>query len=150
MIKTLLVNRFITPDGTVLYSHHCHDFVSHVDANGETYYTDGGNEYIRTTINVQPMEDKCLYTTDSIDDIREVMEFEVRRDGVTSYILLKDLAEFELLDIMEKYDPEVCHNDCNHGMFITLARELVCRNIESKMEREHICEKIENRIKDKI
>lgn len=45
--KKLVANRIQTPDGTILWSRFCHDFVSYKDANGVEYVLDGGNDYQR-------------------------------------------------------------------------------------------------------
>lgn len=47
----ILVNGMRTPDGTEIYSRHRHDYVTHEDANGETYMVDGGTEYLRRSKN---------------------------------------------------------------------------------------------------
>lgn len=44
--KRIIYNAIRTPDGTVLHSKHTHDFIKHKDANGKTYYIDGGNAYL--------------------------------------------------------------------------------------------------------
>jgi hypothetical protein len=43
----ILSNRMRTPDGTILESKHRHDYVTHLDANGNEYMLDGGLAYVR-------------------------------------------------------------------------------------------------------
>lgn len=89
MERELLVNAMQTPDGTVLTSVHCHNFVSHVDNNGETYINDGGTEYIRRSVNKEPAIDKCLYTDSPFEEIRESL-IRVTTNG--EQIPLKDMS----------------------------------------------------------
>jgi len=53
-----------TPDGTVLISHHRHDFRTHTDKNGKFYFIDGGSDYTRTTNH----GDERFFTVDENDD----------------------------------------------------------------------------------
>ena len=47
-MKKLLANRKQTPDGTILWSKHTHDYVDHQDnIDNQYYFLDGGNSYIR-------------------------------------------------------------------------------------------------------
>ena len=48
---TMVSSRMRTPDGTVLTSRHRHDYVTHLDANGNKYMLDGGIDYIRCSAN---------------------------------------------------------------------------------------------------
>jgi hypothetical protein len=72
-MQEILSNRMRTPDGTVLYSVHRHDYVTHTDANGKEYMLDGGWDYVRRSVN----GDEKLLTVWSDDD------HEVIREGVT-------------------------------------------------------------------
>lgn len=64
----IICNQMITPDGTVLISHHRHDFVQHVDTlTGETYMNDGGTDYLRRSQNEVPAEDFTIWSTDSFE-----------------------------------------------------------------------------------
>ena len=55
-------NAMQTPDGTIIESFHRHDYVSHKDANGETYVVDGGVDYLRRSVNPNnPAEDLSIH-----------------------------------------------------------------------------------------
>lgn len=69
-MKQLLLNRWRTPDGTVLTSYSTHDYVQHKDKNGETYFVDGGCSYMRMSLNDEKMENLCLYYDSPFEDIR--------------------------------------------------------------------------------
>lgn len=69
MSKQILVNCWMTPDGTVLQSKGVHDFVSYEDADGNSYFVDGGlAPYQRTSGN---MTNLCLYYGDKHEEIRK-------------------------------------------------------------------------------
>lgn len=70
--KVIIRNAIITPDGTYLRSYHRHDYVEHLDKfTGEIYIVDGGNEYLRRSINTSPAEDLTVYLSDPFDVVRE-------------------------------------------------------------------------------
>ena len=72
MNKEIIIrNAIITPDGTYLRSYHRHDYKEHLDEiSGETYIVDGGNEYLRRSINKVPPEDLTVYLSDSFELVR--------------------------------------------------------------------------------
>ena len=70
-MRKLVLNRIRTPDQTILESRTVHDYKSHKDKNGELYFTDGGVEYFRRSINEIPYEDISLYSDDPFEILRE-------------------------------------------------------------------------------
>ena len=98
MMSNILYNCIRTPDGTLLPSRSVHDYVTHVDKNGDTYTNDGGNEYLHRSVNIIPAEDLTIYDTDPHEKIREAFYWgsygkvpDYSKDPV--YRPLKDLAD---------------------------------------------------------
>ncbi len=71
MEKRLILSRIQTPDGTILTSYHVHDYITHLDKNGETYMLDGGNEYQRYNICKEPFKDLSIWSDAPYEIIRE-------------------------------------------------------------------------------
>lgn len=97
MDTKILVNRIRTPDGTILESTHRHDFVSHHDANGFTYFVDGGRDYQRIGCSEgAPFpEDASVYVGDEHSTIREVFTWGTYgKDGKQPFRRIK-LSEME-------------------------------------------------------
>lgn len=70
--KIIIRNAIMTPDGTYLRSHNRHDYRQHLDKfTGETYIVDGGNDYLRRSINTTPAEDLTVYLSDPFDVVRD-------------------------------------------------------------------------------
>lgn len=67
----IIRNAIITPDGTYLRSYHVHDYKEHKDAvTGEIYIVDGGNHYLRRSMNDVPAEDLTVYLDDNFEVVR--------------------------------------------------------------------------------
>ena len=103
--RQLIYSAWKTPDGTLLHSRHRHDYCEHFDAvSKEWYILDGGNEYIRCSVNTVPPEDLTLYTDDPHEKIREVFVWKSygknfsQPEGV--YTLLKDLTDEHLGNVI--------------------------------------------------
>lgn len=71
MERQLILSRIQTPDGTILTSYHQHDYVIHLDKNGEEYMLDGGNAYQRYNITKEPFKDLSIYSDAPFEIIRE-------------------------------------------------------------------------------
>ena len=59
--KEIIYNAMQTPDGTVIESKNRHDYVSHMDKNGETYMVDGGKDYLKRSVNEIPAKELTMY-----------------------------------------------------------------------------------------
>lgn len=101
MNRKILVNKWKSPDRTILHSRHRHDFVIYTDDNCTTYFVDGGMDYCR--INSNDLEFIGCYQDDLIEIIREVFDWgSYGIDGKQEkhYILLKDLTDEHLDNIL--------------------------------------------------
>ena len=74
-MRKLIKNSIRTPDGVILTSRHRHDFKSHKDKNSELYFTDGGIDYIKRSINEIPYTDLSLYSDDPFEKLRGGLEW---------------------------------------------------------------------------
>lgn len=106
-MSRLLANKWQTPDGTILWSKHRHDMACHRDRNGELYFTDGGNEYVKTSLNLKaPMKNLCVYDNGNHKRRRNSMLWGKNYDKnmnllpETQYILIKDLEDEHLEAIL--------------------------------------------------
>ena len=96
----LIVNKWKCKDGTILHSRSRHDYVFHVDKEGNSYFLDGGIDYIRHSGNMECM---CVYSTDSHDKIRDNFEwtsYGINGDEEPKVTLLKDLSREHICAIL--------------------------------------------------
>lgn len=64
----ILRNAIMTPDGTYLRSYDRHDYKTYLDKlTDEVYMVDGGNDYIRRSINKVPAEDLTVTMDDPFE-----------------------------------------------------------------------------------
>lgn len=104
--KVIIRNAIMTPDGTYLRSYNRHDYRQHLDKfTGEIYIVDGGNDYLRRSINTTPAEDLTVYLSDPFDVVREAFvwksygkNLEHLPDGI--YIKLCDVTEDHIRAIL--------------------------------------------------
>jgi hypothetical protein len=97
-------NALKTPDGTILESHGRHDYISHIDKNGETYMTDGGLSYIRRSVNKENYEDLSVSATAPFETIRESFSWGTYgKDGKQplTWKLLKDMESDHIYAVLQ-------------------------------------------------
>ena len=100
--KHIVRNSMITPDGTEIISRHRHDYVCHIDKNGEEYMVDGGLSYVRRSLNTIPAQDTTLYSDMPHEILRNEVTWGRRtRDGELSYIKLKQMSKAHIEAIKE-------------------------------------------------
>lgn len=114
-MSPILANRLRTPDGTLLESITLHDYVSHVDANGETYFTDGGRAYLRRSVNTIPATDLTVTLESPWEDQRTYFTWGTYgKDGKQKlqYKALKDLTTEHIQAILDtqKHIPDWMRN----------------------------------------
>lgn len=69
--EIIVRNAIITPDGTFLRSFNRHDYVEYRDTStNEVYIVDGGNDYLRRSVNTTPAEDLTVTMNDKFTLIR--------------------------------------------------------------------------------
>ncbi len=89
-----------TPDGTELISRSVHDYVTYKDANGETYMVDGGNDYLRRSVNTPPATDTSLYTDDSHELLRKEVTWGVRSSGELEHVPIAQISRAHITNII--------------------------------------------------
>jgi len=106
MTKSQIVcNRIMTPDGTIIQSHHRHDYVTHLDKNGKEYMVDGGHDYLRRNVyDDAPYIEMSRYTSDPYEDLRQSFTWGTRgKDGKQplTWVPLCQLATDHIIAILE-------------------------------------------------
>ena len=127
MERKILVNQIRTPDGTILISHHRHDYKTYIDKNGLEYMVDGGQDYLRRNVHKDDLyEEMSLYDDTPIEELREAVHRGGRgKDGTEplKYVLLKDMSNEWINNVLiyeNKYRP--------HNIYISVfTAELIYR-----------------------
>ena len=103
-MTNILHNAIVTPDGTVLESHHRHDFRSHTDTiSGEIYMVDGGLDYLRRSVNKVPAKDITVTLETDHETARNLVTWGTYgKSGREKlhYILVKDMTEEHIQAIL--------------------------------------------------
>ena len=91
----LVYNAIQTPDGTIIESKYRHNYVTHKDANGNTYAVDGGLDYLRRA---GPLDYKELsISTNDHNIIREYLTWGTLEGA---RIKIKDLSTEHIKNIL--------------------------------------------------
>ena len=100
--KQLVANIWETPDGTILWSRFRHDYVHYVDANGEEYSVDGGNDYCISLVNQEKMKSLCVYNTDPWNLQRQyILRGTFNRQGDRIWVPMSRLSNKHLENIVK-------------------------------------------------
>lgn len=96
-MSKLIHNSIQTPDGTILVSHHQHDYISHLDANGKNYFTDGGCDYVRRSLHIdEPPLDLNLYDDSPHEEIRKALTWGSRGIEGDQPLVRKPIKDLDL------------------------------------------------------
>jgi hypothetical protein len=103
--EQIVCNRIRTPDGTIIQSHHRHDYVTYTDYNGLEYMVDGGHDYLRRNVHdEEPYVELSLTMDDPFEDIRRAFTWGTRgKDGKQplTWVPLCQLATDHIIAILE-------------------------------------------------
>lgn len=133
MNKEIIIrNAILTPDGTYLRSYHVHDYKEHKDTvTGEIYIVDGGNHYLRRSINDVPAEDLTVYLDDNFEVVR--MAFVWKSYGKNGeypqgiYIALCDMTDEHIENILRT----------QHHVKYTYIEKLLLEELVYRMNHQH-------------
>ena len=131
--KFLILNRWRTPDGTILTSRYRHEYVEHIDKNGEYYFVDGGSDYIRMSVNDEKMTDMCVYSDSPFDEIRRIMvRGTFSEDNKPIFIPLCNMSNPHLENCIIYYSNLFDENGCKNKYMIYYLVELLYRWYSNK------------------
>lgn len=102
----IVCNRVRTPDGTMLYSRHRHDYFCYIDDNGHEYSVDGGLDYLKRSYSdrAPPPQELSVYSTDPHEVIREAFAWGsrgVNGDQPVMYLTLNVMATEHIQAILD-------------------------------------------------
>ena len=151
--KFLILNRWKTPDGTILTSRYQHEYVEHTDKNGEYYFVDGGSDYIRMSVNKEKMENMCVYSDDQFSLIRTVLcrgTFDENNKRI--WIPLCNMSNTHLENCITYYSDLFDENGCKNKYMIYYLVELLYRWYSNKYigEKKYTIKDVTCEIKDLV
>lgn len=118
MNDQIIANQILTPDGTILRSHHRHDYVSYIDKNGEEYMVDGGMDYLRRSVNTKhPAKDITVYSSDPHSVIREAFMWGTRGVGGNQPLVRKYLKDLDTNHVEAILKTQHHISDCTREVF---------------------------------
>jgi len=117
-LDQIIANQILTPDGTILRSHHRHDYVSYVDKNGEEYMVDGGTDYLRRSVNTKyPAKDITVYASDPHSAIREAFMWGTRGVDGNQPLVRKYLKDLDTDHVEAILETQHHISDCTREVF---------------------------------
>ena len=102
----IICNRIRTPDGTMIYSRHRHDYVCHIDDNGYEYVVDGGLDYLKRACSgsAPPATELSVFSNDPHSMIREAFTWGsrgVKGDQPVLYLTLMSMTKEHIQAILD-------------------------------------------------
>ena len=109
MEKKVIASRIQTPDGTILWSRHVHDYIKYQDTiTGEVYMLDGGTDYMKTSVNQVPAKNVSIYNTAKWKTLRDfiirntmLLDENKKPTFKTGFVRLSNMSDEHLVDLKE-------------------------------------------------
>ena len=109
MEKKVIASRIQTPDGTILWSRHVHDYIEYKDAKtSEVYMLDGGTDYMKTSVNQVPAKNVSIYNTAKWKTLRDfiirntmLLDENKQPTGKSGFVRLSSMSDEHLVDLKE-------------------------------------------------
>ena len=141
MEKKVIASRIQTPDGTILWSRHTHDYITYQDTkNGEVYMLDGGTDYMKTSVNETPAKNVSIYNTAKWKTRREfiirytaLLDENKQPTGKSGFVRLSNMSDAHLVDL-KKY---LAERQIGLEMRLNILKEMVYRKFHDISIPEH-------------
>lgn len=109
MEKKVIASRIQTPDGTIIWSRHVHDYIEYQDTiTGEIYMLDGGTDYMKTSVNQVPAKNVSIYNTAKWKTLRDfiirntmLLDENKKPTFKTGFVRLSNMSDEHLVDLKE-------------------------------------------------
>lgn len=112
MEKKIALNSIQTPDGTILISHHRHDYKKYQDQNGRIYIVDGGRDYLKRGFETEDFIEKSIFYDEQTDFqiLREAFHWGNRGkngDMELKYLPISEMSNSHIQAILENYSNSI-------------------------------------------